>query len=274
LLRLVRFKYFQIEFILAYLDHGITIMTRIFLFTLAISLSTSLPAQDKALPGKSLFIIHCSRCHGVKGAGGEGPSLLRAHLPRAANDQMFAQLITNGIPGTSMPGTWTLSDKEIKQVIAFVRSLSEQEGEVLLKGDVTKGSLLFEKSGCTSCHVINGKGISIGPDLSGVGLRRGSSYLYERLTHPGNNKLTDQEGFIQFLVIEVMLNDGTSIRGTRTNEDTFSIQLKDAENRMYSFRKDEVKSINRFSSESLMPSFSSLSEDDRNDLVAYLMNLK
>lgn len=249
-------------------------MTRVLLLTLAINLSTCLYAQNKALPGKSLFIIHCSRCHGVQGAGGEGPSLLRAHLPRAADDAMFAQLITNGIPGTSMPGTWTLDNKQIKLIIEFVRSLSKQQGEVLPKGDVAKGSVLMEKSGCTSCHVINGKGISIGPDLSGVGLRRGSSYLYERLTHPGNNKLTDQEGFIQFLVIEVMLNDGTSIRGIRTNEDTFSIQLKDAENRMYSFRKNEVKSINRFSSESLMPSFSSLSEDDRNDLVAYLMNLK
>jgi len=250
-------------------------MTRIIQLTLALCLSASLYAQNKELPGKSLFITYCSRCHGVKGAGGEGPSLLRTHLPRAANDELFSQIIANGIPGTSMPSTWALDQNQISQIIAFVRSLSKQEsGKGALIGDATKGAMLFEKSACGTCHVLNGKGSSIGPELSGIGLRRGRNYLLEKLTNPGKNKTTDEFGFTQFLVIEVTLKDGTKVRGMRINEDTFSVQLKNAANKLFSFRKDEIKSIKRFANESLMPSFSAMPENDRNNIIAYLMSLK
>lgn len=250
-------------------------MIRFILLALLATSISAANAQKKSLPGKSLFIAHCSRCHGVMGGGGEGPSLSRTNLPRAANDADLAKIISEGIPGTSMPGNWTLDGKQVNYLIEYVRSLSKTEGEELtLKGDATKGLALFEKSGCSSCHVINGKGRSFGPDLNRIGSRRGLLHLQERLMHPGKSKLTDELGFIQFLVIEVQLNDGTKIRGIRTNEDTFSIQLRDKDNKLYSFRKNEVKSINRFSGESLMPAFDSLSESDRNDIVAYLMSLK
>ena len=38
-------------------------------------LSASVWAQTS---GKQLFDIHCSRCHGIGGTGGEGPSLTRS----------------------------------------------------------------------------------------------------------------------------------------------------------------------------------------------------
>jgi putative heme-binding domain-containing protein len=250
-------------------------MIRFILIVLLVTYTSAADAQKKSLPGKSLFIAHCSRCHGVMGGGGEGPSLSRTNLPRATNDADLARIISEGIPGTSMPGNWTLDSQQVNYIIEYVRSLSKTEGEELaLTGDATKGMALFEKSGCASCHVINGKGRSLGPELSHIGLKRGLSHLQERLTHPGNNKLTDGLGFIQFLVIEIELKDGTKIRGLRTNEDTFSIQLRDPDNTFYSFRKNEVKSINRFEGESLMPAFDSLSESDRNDIVAYLTSLR
>lgn len=210
----------------------------------------------------------------MKGGGGEGPALNRYYLPRASNDTAFANIIMNGIAGTSMPATWALSDKQIAQLIHFVRGLSANEKEEIT-GDPVNGLVLMEKSGCFSCHVIGEKGISIGPDLASVGLRRGITYLRDAINNPGKQKILDENGFILYLVVEATLQNGKSITGVRLNEDTFTLQMKDAENNFYSFRKSEVRDFQRRKETSLMPSFSDrLSAEETEDIIAYLMKQK
>ena len=232
-------------------------------------------AQDIApQKGRETFITYCSRCHGINGGGGEGPALNRTYLPRASNDTAFAQVIAWGIPGTAMPGLWMLSSTQINQVIRYVRSLSSVGAETI-KGDPQKGLAVFQKSNCQSCHTMNAKGNSVGPDLSGIGMRRGSSYIQEVIVNPGKQKIKDEDGFIQFLVIEVTTQEGKSIRGVRVNEDTYTLQMKDIDSKLYSFRKENLKSIKRFPDASLMPSFAQkLSNEEKQDLVAYLLTRK
>jgi cytochrome c oxidase cbb3-type subunit 3 len=241
---------------------------------LALSALTVWCQNTKGVDGQTLYAQHCSRCHGMKGGGGEGPALNRYYLPRASNDTAFANIIMNGIAGTSMPATWALSDKQIAQLIHFVRGLSENEEEEIT-GDPVNGLVLMEKSGCFSCHVIGAKGVSIGPDLASIGLRRGSAYLREAINNPGKQKILDENGFISYLVVDATLQSGKTITGVRINEDTFTLQMKDAENHFYSFRKSEVRDILRRKEASLMPSFSDiLSAEETEDIIAYLMNLK
>ncbi len=95
------------------------------------------------------------------------------------------------------------------------------------------------------------------------------------LVQPGKQKIKDEEGFIQFLVIEVKTRDGKLIKGLRVNEDTYTIQLKDVEGRLYSFRKENLASIKRIPEASLMPSFAqTLTHEERQDIVAYLLTQK
>jgi cytochrome c oxidase cbb3-type subunit III len=224
--------------------------------------------------GRGLFMTYCARCHGVNGGGGEGPALNRPYLPRASNDTAFAQVISWGIPGTGMPSLWMLSRSQISQVISYVRSMDTVHVETV-KGDSQKGLIVFQKSNCLSCHSIKAKGNSIGPDLSGVGMRRGSTYINEVIVNPGKQKLKDQDGFIQFLVIEVVTTEGKTIKGIRINEDTYTIQMKDVDNRLYSFRKENLKSIKRIPDASLMPSFAqSLTNEEKQNLLAYLLTQK
>ena len=82
--------------------------------------------------GKVLFDGHCSRCHGIGGTGGEGPSLAVPVLRHAADDETLASVITDGIPDTDMPGNWMLGTREVEQVIQYVRSLSRAELEEAL----------------------------------------------------------------------------------------------------------------------------------------------
>jgi putative heme-binding domain-containing protein len=234
-----------------------------------------LTGQEKRIQkGKELFVVHCSRCHGIQGGGGEGPSLNRSYLPRAVDDASFMNIIGNGIPGTSMPGNWMLGKKEMEQVIAYVRSLSSVDKDPFT-GDVKKGLAVFEAAGCLTCHSVHGKGVSLGPDLKGVGLRRSSAYISEVLVNPGKSKIADMDGFALYQVVELVTAEGKSIKGLRMNEDTYSIQLKDLENKIYSFRKEQLKSIKRDTEGGLMPSYAQkLTDEEKRDLTAFLLNLK
>jgi len=59
--------------------------------------------------------------------------------------------------------------------------------------------------------------------------------------------------------------------GRKVNEDSFTTQLRDQQNRYYSFRKTEVQAIWREPETRLMPSFEGVfSDKEIEDLVAYL----
>ena len=48
-------------------------------------------------------------------------------------------------------------------------------------GDPKRGQAIYEQNGCSSCHLIEGKGSKIGPDLSRVGERRTVPDSYRQL---------------------------------------------------------------------------------------------
>ena len=53
-------------------------------------------AEDVA-HGKRVFDIHCSRCHGLDGVGGEGPNLMRENLRRSVEDDALIEIVDVGI---------------------------------------------------------------------------------------------------------------------------------------------------------------------------------
>ncbi len=227
-----------------------------------------LTAEDLAR-GKQLFIGHCALCHGIEGTGGRGPSLNRPTLRRVADNQSLFGVIRSGIEGSEMPAVWQMTDREIWQVAGYVRSLGRTAVEKL-PGDPVKGKAIYEsKGGCAVCHIVRGQGGSLGPDLTDVGARRSPAYLREALTDPGASA---PEGF---LMVNVTTRDGGKVRGTRVNEDSFTIQLRDASNRFHSYRKLELAEVNKEFSASTMPSYkTTLTAPEIDDLVAYLASLR
>jgi cytochrome c oxidase cbb3-type subunit 3 len=230
---------------------------------------------DSPSNGRQIFTNHCGRCHGMHGAGGTGPSLQRPTLVRAPDDEALASIIENGIPGTGMPGSWMLSPDEISEVITHVRNLGKTVQEPIT-GDAAQGKVIFElKGACITCHIVEGKGGSLGPELTAVGLRRGAAYLGEAIQHPGKSKPLDSLGFTTYQVVEAEHSNGQMVRGIRINEDSFSIQIRDAANQIYSLRKRDLKSLRAHKDESLMPSFQeTFSPEEIENLVAFLASLK
>ncbi|HEV2667898.1 MAG TPA: c-type cytochrome [Blastocatellia bacterium] len=252
-----------------------------FVLALGFTLAQSNPSQDRAQDriagltaddlarGKKIYNGQCALCHGIGGVGGRGPALNLTKLDRAANGAALFKIIKEGIRGSEMPQFWMLTDAEIWQVAGYVRSLGGAE-PVKLPGDVTRGRQVFETKGnCAACHIVRGQGGVAGPELTEIGLRRSPAYLREALLDPD---AAAPEGF---MVISVTAADGRRIRGVRLNEDSFTVQIRDAGNRFHSFRKSEIKELKKEFGVSTMPSYKeTFTATELDDLIAYLYSLR
>ena len=70
--------------------------------------------EDVAAGGK-LYEATCSKCHGLDGGGGDGPSLQGA--TERLGDAEVGSIIRGGIPGTGMNGFGSLNIYETGQVV-------------------------------------------------------------------------------------------------------------------------------------------------------------
>jgi cytochrome c oxidase cbb3-type subunit III len=227
--------------------------------------------------GEQMFQTDCASCHGPRGEGGVGPPLAVPRLARARDAAALAKLIEHGIEGTEMPAA-RRAPSEIAALAAWVGKLSERPPEKV-PGDAGRGAQLYAgKGGCAACHAIGGRGGAVGPDLTDIGLRRGASHLRTALVEPEavvprsfSPYRADVSLSQNFLQVRVVTAAGAELTGVRVNEDTFSIQLRDATNRVYSFWKSELRQLHKDWGRSPMPSYAAaLSPGELDDLVAFL----
>jgi putative heme-binding domain-containing protein len=231
-----------------------------------VKLSTS---RADIVAGQKLFSVHCALCHGTTGEGGRGPMLTQAKLAHAPDDAALVKVIEDGIRGTEMPGAGAMSDHEVRQTAAYVRSLGKV-AQKAVPGDPARGAEIYRgKGNCAGCHSIHGEGGVAGPDLADIGARRSAAYLRESVVDP---QAAVPEGF---LLVTVVTKNGQNVHGVRVNEDSFSIQVRDDTGRSHSFWKTDVAQIDKQRGKSPMPSYKGqLSDDELTDLVAYLASLK
>jgi putative heme-binding domain-containing protein len=129
---------------------------------------------------------------------------------------------------------------------------------------------------------VNGEGRPSGPDLSDIGQRRDVQWLRRAVAEPEAD-VFDSFGSYRwtiplpdnYLQIDVTTKSGDHIRGSRLNEDAFSIQIRDEEGRIRSFLKREVAELRKLWGTSPMPSYKQVfSADELEDIVAYLASLR
>ncbi|HYM09659.1 MAG TPA: c-type cytochrome [Bryobacterales bacterium] len=232
---------------------------------------------DAAL-GRRYFLGHCAVCHGKDGAGGRGANLTTGRYRMGGSDRELYRTIRNGIEGSEMPGT-RLHQDEVWRIVAYVKKLGAAGAEEKAAGDAAHGKIVYEtKGGCAACHAIDGRGGTLGPDLSEIGLRRSLKFLRESLVDPG--AAVERE----YRTVTVVLPDGAKITGIRLNEDDYSVQLRDTAGNLRSFLTSEVEVEQegevevegpRKVTRSLMPAYgTALTAGEMDDLVAYLNTLR
>jgi cytochrome c oxidase cbb3-type subunit 3 len=218
--------------------------------------------------GRRIFDAQCAWCHGNAGDGGTGPNL-HGRLRHATTVASIVDIIINGIQGTDMPSfRLGLTDRSARQAATYVLSLSRSAGRPG-PGNPERGAAVYQSSGCGSCHVVEGRGGVLGPELTTIGGRRGAVYLREAIVKPAASHPPG------YLVVRAVPMSGAEIRGIRVNEDVFWIHIRDAGGNVHALQKSELTRVDRELEGTLMPSYESrLSSAQLDDLVAYLATLR
>jgi|TARA_Y100000310_G_scaffold338553_1_gene428515 putative heme-binding domain-containing protein len=216
--------------------------------------------------GSRVYVRHCALCHGPDGAWVEGINLARGRFHEAVTDEDLRRAILNGAADGRMPPI-NLSDSDLTGIIAYIRTGFEPEGSAVAIGNVLRGRSLFEGKGeCTACHRVNGRGPRTAPDLSDVGAIRTPGALQRSLIAPATALLPINRA------VTIVTRDGETITGRRLNEDTYTVQLIDAEERLRSLVKRDLVSYRLSETPTHEPSV--LSGDEVADLIAYLLALR
>jgi cytochrome c oxidase cbb3-type subunit III len=273
----------------------ITNACRYFLCFLGLACFPAIPlyAQDKnpyagdakeAKLGESQFRANCAFCHGLGArGGGRGPDLTRAQKKHGNADADLFRTINEGVPGTAMPPNGAtqqgvgMTDEEIWQVITYIRSV-QAKAPAQEVGNAAHGKeLFFGSAACATCHMMEGKGGRLGPDLTATGSARSTEYLVDSVRNPSRRLAQGiseamKEFSQEYVTVKVEDAAGQKFQGVVLNEDSFTLQMLDTREQLHLFEKDKLRSLEE-SRESLMPAYGEkmLPEKDLQDIVAYLL---
>jgi alcohol dehydrogenase (cytochrome c) len=253
-----------------------------------------------------LFDRACASCHGANGVGdARAPALnggARSYTHGYQDMEVF-KIIQSGVPRTEMDPNTTLTATEIWQLVAYIKSLGPDAGAPAAgrvagpgtgapappggAGNPSAGEALFfsATASCSTCHLVNGRGGVVGPDLSTAG-QTAPDLLRQKIVDPnaaaargggaagGGGRGGGRGGPGGPVTVVVKQRNGQELRGIRRSEDTFSLQMIDATGALHFIDKMSVSSV-AVDPASLMPAYGGkLSGADIDNLVAYLSTLR
>ena len=183
-------------------------------------------------------------------------------------DQDLTRVITTGIQGTGMLA-FKFDPSEIAGIIAFLRNMNSFDRGSAKAGDAGRGRIVFDgKGGCARCHRVGPQGSRVAPDLSDIGATRSAGSILRSLTEPTSQMMPINRP------VRAVTRDGKVINGRRLNEDTYTVQLIDDQEKLVSLTKADLREYTILTA-SPMPSFKDrLTQDELADVAAYLLSLK
>lgn len=167
------------------------------------------------------------------------------------------------------------ADKNLNSIAMNFETELASEGELgkfrlcMEGGNKSKGAELFKRSvaaSCRRCHIIDGDGGKVGPDLTIIGKQKNRQYLIESIVLP-NKEIA--KGFESAILI---LDTGRVATGIvkKENEETLTLELSDKKIQVI----DKESILNRQKGQSGMPADlgKNLSLSEIRDIVEYLAN--
>jgi ubiquinol-cytochrome c reductase cytochrome b subunit len=123
----------------------------------------------------------CQRCHLVGGAANpivntrvtREPAWLVAHV---RDPEMIG-------PGLREPPPGGMNEGQARSIASYLRKVRTGAPQPDVSDEVRRASIVFGRY-CASCHMIDGEGGAVGPDLTRVGAKHDAKYLREWITQP------------------------------------------------------------------------------------------
>jgi putative membrane-bound dehydrogenase-like protein len=138
------------------------------------------------------------------------------------------------------------------------------------KGDVNRGRKVFETTGtCIKCHIVNGKGQELGPNLSEIGKKLSRTAFYESILFPSAGISHNFETY------SVVTSSGNVVAGLMISQTDEAVTIRNIEGITRTIPSGDVEDIIKQKT-SLMPADLQklLTEADLVDVVEYLTTLK
>ena len=224
---------------------------------------------DAIRNGMGYYRSRCADCHGIDARGVRAPDLTQVWASGRTDEGLF-NTVRNGVPGTEMPAFAgpRNPDVEVWQALAYLRTLAAPASADPPRGNAENGARIFREK-CSGCHRVNGVGGRLGPDLSRVGVARSRDRVVASI------RRSVEESGPGYEPVTVTPAEGQPVRGVKKNEDLFSVQIMDTNERIQGYEKDKMKSVVD-GTRSIMPAFGpdQISESELDDLVRYLMSLR
>ena len=175
------------------------------------------PDAPRLAEGRALILqAGCYSCHEIPGFEGiafHGPALdsigvkVRSEwLPRWLKDP-------KSYLERSKMGNFRLSDDEVAGLQAFLLSQKaipplDSTGIDWRKADAPAGRALFGELRCVSCHAVNGRGGTMGPELTHIGDKVRRDWLFSFLKDP--HRVQPETAMLQYRLTDDQLRDLTA----------------------------------------------------------------
>ena len=216
--------------------------------------------------GSRVYLQRCALCHGPDGGWVEDINLARGKFKSVVTDKDLIEIIHRGAGDGRMPA-FNLTEEEMEGIVAFIRTGFDPDGEAVIIGNMQRGKQVFNGKGeCSSCHRVQGIGPRSAPDLSDIAFKRTPAMLQRTLTRPASSLMPINRP------IEIETAGGEVIRGRRLNEDTYTVQIIDGNERLLTFEKASLRRFGVSTTPTHTPT--TLPEDDVADLLGFLLSLR
>ena len=138
------------------------------------------------------------------------------------------------------------------------------------KGNPANGKTVFTGAGtCAKCHVVNGEGKAVGPNLSGVGAKLSREALYESVLAPSAAISHSYETYT------AIMEDGRSVTGLLVSQSPNEVVIRGADSIDITLPTGEVEELVK-QPVSLMPAdlATTLSANELVDIVSWMETLR
>jgi putative membrane-bound dehydrogenase-like protein len=221
--------------------------------------------------------------------GKDHPSELRqeavkalAKSPKGANELIAMATDKKLDPGLTQATAFALhasANENVKQQAAKLFPLPPSKNDKPLpplaqllktKGDVSRGKVVFNMTGtCAKCHVVNGEGKEVGPNLSEIGSKLSREAMFESILYPSAGISHNYETYV------LLLDDGNQVSGILTSQTPEEVSIKGIDAIVRSYKRSQIEEMQK-QSISLMPADLQkvMTAEELVDVVEYVSTLK
>ena len=154
----------------------------------------------------------------------------------------------------------------IDALATMITSWNAVAANASVPGDAAAGRQFFVGKGqCVSCHLAQGEGSAIGPDLSDIALTLTVDEIRDALLNP-DARIAPGYG-----MVSVRLRDGRMLRGFARSRSSFDVAIQDLTGAFHPLSLDDVASITDEKTSHMAAV--KASADELRDVIAYLSRL-